>query len=418
MHVVLFEGSLWSGLAPLSLSRPVFTLLSGTSSLLAKQVRHLKPSRLTLWVRPAMVDYCQRWVVPTLSVPTQVNVPLDDEPALVISGRTLHFSEYEVPPHQAVSVDEANRVRSAFVQAPGLSPTDAIDRTGRWQALLDLPQMMPQSRTADHAWDLLAWNEEAIVADFVGLPEGQPLPAGPYHVIEPTSLWLGRDVTLQPGCVIDASKGPVVLGNGATVGANAVMQGPCYVGPNATVGPLANVRAGTSIGPGCKVAGEVFNSIFLARSNKAHEGFVGNSYVGEWVNLGAGTTTSNLKNTYDEVSLPLLGTETISGRRFLGSIVGDHTKIAINTRLNTGTYIGYSSMIAASHITPRYVPSFTFLTDRGAEPYRMDKAMEVMAAMMSRRDITFGDADRAMVDYVAQVARELESGQARIEDRG
>ncbi|HEV7301735.1 MAG TPA: putative sugar nucleotidyl transferase [Tepidisphaeraceae bacterium] len=408
MHVVLFEGQLWPHMAPLSLSRPAFALASGTGTLLDKQLRYLKPSKLTLWVRPEMVEYCKQRVVPSLKIPVAINAPLDDEPALVLSGRTLHFADYEVPPHTAVCLDDENRVRSAYVVSPGLSYEDAITRSDKWLKLQDLPHMMPQSRMAEHAWDLLNWNEEALLADFVAMQRDCVLPPGPYHVLEQGNVCLGKDVKLSPGVVLDGSKGPVILGDGVSIGANAVLQGPCFIGAHSIVSPLANIRAGTSIGPMCKVGGEISNSIFIGRSNKSHEGFVGDSYIGEWVNLGAGTNTSNLKNTYDVVSLPLLGTETPSGRRFLGSVIGDHTKIAIGTRLNTGSYIGYGSMIAASSITPRYVPSYTFLTDRGMQPYRMDKSIEVMTQVMSRRGLMFGSLEEEMAQYAARVAKEIE----------
>ena len=408
MHVVLFEGQFWKTLAPLSLSRPVFMLASGCGSLLDKQIRYLKPSRLTFWVRPEMVDYCQKRVIPNLKIPAQVNVPLDDEPALVISGRTLHFANYEVPNEPAVCVEEGDLIRSAYVVSPGLGPDDAMNRTAAWLRLLDLPHQMPQSRMAHHAWDLLNWNEESIVSDFITMPHEGQLPAGPYHIIEKENVLIGKGVSLSPGVVLDASKGPIVLADGVNVGANAVLQGPCYVGSHSIVAPLANIRPGTSIGSMCKVGGEVSNSIFLGRSNKAHYGYVGDSYIGEWVNLGAGTTTSNLKNTYDEVSLPLLGEETASGRRFLGSVIGDHTKLAIETRLMTGSYIGYSAMIAASKIAPRYVPSFTFLTDRATEPYRLDKAVEVMRAVHHRRGTAFEPLDESIATYVANVVKTIE----------
>lgn len=408
MHVVLFEGKFWTRLAPLTFSRPSFMLASGTSTLLEKQVRHLKPSRITFWVRQEMVEYVRQRVIPTLQVPATINAPLDEAPALIISARTLHFAPYEIPSDPAVCLEEGDLVRSAYVVSPGLTQQDAMARSDKWMKLLELPPVMAQSRMAQHPWDLLNWNEEAIVADFITMQHDGTLPAGPYHAVEPSNIALGKGVTLSPGCVLDAGKGPVVIGDGATIGANAVVTGPASIGAHATIQPLAYIRGGTSIGPGCKVGGEISNSIFIGRSNKSHEGFVGDSYIGEWVNLGAGTTTSNLKNTYDEVSVPLAGTETMTGRRFVGSIIGDHAKTAINTRLMTGSYIGYSSMIAASRITPKYVPSFTFLTDRATEPYRMDKATEVMKAVMARRNVPFADVDRAIADYAATAAKAVE----------
>jgi UDP-N-acetylglucosamine diphosphorylase/glucosamine-1-phosphate N-acetyltransferase len=356
-----------------------------------------------------MVELVRQRVAPTLQMPVAINVPLDEEPALIIAGRTLHFSDYEIPPGPGVCLEEGDVVRSAYVHSPGLGPADAMTRSDQWLKLLELPHMMPQSRLVQHPWDLLSWNEESIVADFVtSRHEPRTLPAGPYHVVEPSNVMLGKDVRLAPGCVLDASTGPILIGDGATIGANAVLTGPVSIGDHAVIAPLAQIRRGTSIGPQSKVGGEVSNSIFLGRSSKSHDGFVGDSYIGEWVNLGAGTTTSNLKNTYDEVSVPLAGVETMTGRRFVGSIIGDHAKTAVETRLMTGSYIGYSAMVAASRITPRYVPSYTFLTDRATELYRQDKAIDVMRAVMNRRSIPFTALDQAIATYAATAARAVE----------
>ena len=410
MHVVIFEGRRWDSFAPFSLGRPVFTLACGIGTLLDKQIRATRPTRLTLWVRPAMADFCRRFVVPTLSVPADVNVPLDDDPALLVSGRSLYLSGYEQvdTTDDSVVTDDSPAgpiVRLAHVRAPGLGHADALDWTDRWRRLADLPQAMPQSRLAGYVWDLIKWNEEAIVADAIDCcSETQPHPRGAYHLVDDDNVWLGRNVQLAPGCVLDASRGPVIVGDDAVVGANAVLTGPCSIGAAAQVAPLAQIRVGTTIGPMCKVGGEVSNSIFLSHSNKAHDGFLGDSYVGQWANLGAGTTTSNLKNTYGEVSMAVGGRTVPTGRRFLGSLIGDHVKTGIHTRLMAGTYVGYGSSVAVSTPVPKVVPSFTFLTDKGAEPYRLDKAAEVMTQVFSRRGRAWTADDAALNRYVAEMA--------------
>ncbi len=219
------------------------------------------------------------------------------------------------------------------------------------------------------------------------------------------NVWLGRNVRLAPGVVLDASRGPIVLADDATVGANAVLSGPCSVGHHATVHPLAHVRGGTTIGPLCKVGGEVLQRDLPGHSNKAHDGFVGDSYVGQWANLGAGTTTSNLKNTYGEISMCVAGQTVKTGRRFLGALIGDHAKTGIGTRLMAGTYVGYGSSVALSRPVPKVVPSFTFVTDDGAEPYRLDKAAEVMTQVFARRGRTWTAEDDAMNRHVAETAK-------------
>jgi UDP-N-acetylglucosamine diphosphorylase/glucosamine-1-phosphate N-acetyltransferase len=411
MHVVIFEGSKWHTFAPLSLSRPVFCLASGTSTLLEKQVRHLRPSRLTLWVRPGLADYCRRelCVSGKFDFPVAVNQPLDDEMAVIASGRTLHFTAGEPVNEPCVTLEEGNLIRKAVVKMPGLGPDDAMHRTDRWLKLFDLPKADEQARMADHVWDLISWNEESLMEDFVALGrESGPKPPGPYHMVNDEDVWIGEGVRVEPGVVLDASKGPVMLAAGCTIGANSVLKGPCYVGPNTQIKPLAIIHAGTTIGPVCKVGGEINNSILTAHSNKSHEGYVGDSYVGEWVNLGAGTTTSNLKNTYSPVTVHVGSQTYATGRRTLGSLIGDHVKTAVGTRLMSGTYLGYSSMIATSAIPPTFVPSFTFLTDRCREDYRPDKAIEVMKAAYARRNKVWQPEDETTVRYAREAAGEAE----------
>jgi UDP-N-acetylglucosamine diphosphorylase/glucosamine-1-phosphate N-acetyltransferase len=409
MHLVVFEGSRWSSFAPLSLSRPVFTLQSGLSTLLEKQIRYIKPTRLTIWVRPALVDYCNTHILPKLSIPTAINTPLDDEPALLSSGRAVHFSDYVIPLEPCCVVEEGDLIRQAYVKAPGLSTEDCWTRSDAWRRLLELPNLCDQSRLAEYLWDLVHWNEEAIVADAVHLFDRPRAPTGGhYHVIGDQDVIVNPEAKIAPGVVLDASLGPVVLDAGASIGANSVLRGPCAIGRYSSVAPLSFIHGGTSIGPMCKIGGEIDASIFLGYSNKVHEGFVGHSYVGEWVNLGAGTITSNLKNTYGPIKMSVGKKEIVTDRRFLGAMIGDHSKTAIGTRLMSGSYIGYCSLLAASGLPPRFMPSFTFWTDKGMESYRLEKARQVMRQVYSRRGKNWEDQDEVLLNYVMEAKDQVE----------
>lgn len=410
MHLVVFEASRWGSFAPLSLNRPVFTLLSGTSTLLEKQIQHIQPLRLTLWVRPEMVLFCRKHVAPNLSIPVSVNTPLDDEPAFICSGRTLHFAKFPRPTDPMVSVDEGNVIRQAYVKSPGLSVEDAMNRTDRWLKLLDLPRVGDQTRLPEYVWDLVHWNEEAIVADAIHMTDRPRVPADcRCQVIGEQDLIVHPTAKIQPGAVLDAGKGPIVIDAGASIGANAVIQGPVYIGKYSSVSPLSFIHSGTSVGPMCKVGGEVANSVFLGYSNKPHLGFVGHSYIGQWVNVGAGTTTSNLKNTYGPIKMQIGAKEIETDRRFLGSMIGDHTKLAIGTRLMTGSYIGFCSLLAGSNLPPRFIPSYTFWTDDGAKPYKLDKAREVIRQMYSRRGRNWDDEDETQLKIVLDSAKQVEA---------
>lgn len=412
MHVVIFEGSRLNALAPLSLSRPTFTLGAGTGTLLDKQLRFLKPTRVTLWVRPQFEAWVRAHIVPHIKVPTTINTPLGDELTLLTTGRTLYLSNVEREETECVVVEEGDLIRKAIVRRPGLKLDDIMNRTQRWMDLFALPRTMPHARFIDHPWDLISWNEEALIVDSLEWRDhSAPAKEGPYHLINGEDVLLEDGAKISPGCVLDASKGPIMIGKGASIGANAVLQGPCFIGQYATVSPQAIIRPGTSIGPVSKVGGEIANSIFFGASNKAHEGFLGDSYIGKWVNLGAGTTTSNMKNTYGEIDMQLGGKTIPTGRRFLGAIIGDHTKTAIGTRLTTGSYLGFNCMIATNGLTPKFVPSFTFLTDKGAEKFDTEKAIEVAKNMFSRRNRQWTEIEENLMRFIAKNARELELSQ-------
>lgn len=409
MHVVVFEDSRWHALAPFSLSRPVFTLVTGATSLLKKQIRHLRPTRLTLWVRPEFESHCRERVAPETGVPTAVNEPLDDAPALLVNGRSVHSLAAPIPGEHAAAIVR-DEILAASTTDAGLGPADALAQTPRWQKLRELPNMPAIGKLADSPVDLIYWNDQSLVEDFASQREQNFAKiAGPYHLINELDISLGADVTLGPGCVLDASKGPITIAAGAAIGANAVLQGPCYIGHQAVVAPVAVIRHGTTVGPHCKVGGEVSASILLGYSNKGHEGFLGHSYLGKWVNLGAGTTTSNLKNTYGEITLKRGEREIATGKRFLGSLIGDHSKTAVLTRLMGGAYVGYFSMLAAAQGFPRFVPSFCFWTDKGPEPYDREKAVEVAQRVFTRRNRIWTEIDEQIMNYAARVAPQVET---------
>ena len=413
MHVVIFEGMWWTQFAPLCLNRPVFMLQSGMSTLFEKQLRHFQPSRLTLWVRPELEESCRARILPKLPMPADINTPLDDAPALLVNGRSLHLRKYPVPTEkdeEHVVQDAQGLMHAAFVKnRKGLGPDGPMKRTDRWMSIHDLPTREPQARLCEQLSDLISWNEESLIEDSTQLHgKPKPKPEGPYHFVNPDDIWLGQGAKLEPGCVLDASQGPIVLADAVRVGANAVVYGPCYIGPHSIIHPLTLIRGGTSVGRLCRLGGEVINSIVMGHSNKAHYGFLGHSYVGKWVNFGAGASTSNMKNTYGSVNIHVGNQQVPTGRQFFGSLIGDHVKLAIGTRLMTGSYVGFCSMLAGSGLPPNFVPSFSFWTDKGMEPYRIDKAVQVMKTAYARRDLKWTEADDRILAHVRAVLPEVE----------
>ncbi len=208
------------------------------------------------------------------------------------------------------------------------------------------------------------------------------------------------DARVAESAILDASNGPIVIDTGARIGHHAVVVGPAYVGPGSPIMEHAVIRENTAIGPVCKVGGEVGGTIFQGYSNKAHDGYLGDSFVGQWVNLGAGTTNSNLLNTYGEIVIDRQRT----GETFLGCILGDHVKTAISTRIMTGAVVGTGAMWAAT-APLQSAPSMTWAVDAKPDevreharpttirPYRVEKFLEVARAAMARRDRAPSDAE-------------------------
>jgi UDP-N-acetylglucosamine diphosphorylase/glucosamine-1-phosphate N-acetyltransferase len=213
--------------------------------------------------------------------------------------------------------------------------------------------------------------------------------------LNPYSIWIGENVDLKPGVVLDASDGPIVLDQGARVLANAVITGPAYIGKRSLVRVGAKVYGGTSIGPVCKVGGEVEGSIFQAYSNKQHDGFLGHSFIGEWVNLGADTNNSDLKNTYGSVGFYsyLSGSRVDSGSLFLGALIGDHAKLGINTSINTGCVIGVGSNLWGPHLISGFIPDFSWGQASELESYRFDRFCATATLVKARRELEFSPAE-------------------------
>jgi UDP-N-acetylglucosamine diphosphorylase/glucosamine-1-phosphate N-acetyltransferase len=248
------------------------------------------------------------------------------------------------------------------------------------------------------AHDLVPALERLLLDDVRALlGDSDPLPAGTTVLGDPAAIAL-HDAAVEPGVVFDVRNGPVVLESGAEVRSGARLEGPLWIGSNAHVlgGP---VRA-SAIGPRTNVRGELSTCVFLGYANKAHDGFVGHSVIGRWANLGAGTITSNLKNTYGPVRLEIAGTKIETGLQFLGSLVGDHAKTAIGTLLGTGTVIGTGANVFDEVRPPKYVAPFAWGGgERGA---RMSKEgfLKIAERVLPRRDVVVDDPTRALLGRV------------------
>lgn len=228
------------------------------------------------------------------------------------------------------------------------------------------------------------------------LGESDPVPAGSIVIGDPANLAV-HEAIIEPGVIFDVANGPVVVESGAEVRSGARLEGPIWIGANTRV--LGGDIRGSAIGPHCNVRGEMSACSFLGYANKSHDGFVGTSIVGRWVNFGAGTTTSNLKNTYGPVRLDVAGAAIETGQQFLGSLLGDHAKTAIGTLLVTGAVIGAGASVFDGVRAPKYVAPFAW---GGGSPERMtrDGFLKTVERVLPRRDMTFTPEMRAVLGRV------------------
>lgn len=221
-------------------------------------------------------------------------------------------------------------------------------------------------------------------------------------VLHPYNIWIAENVSFAPNVVLDASDGPIVIDEGVKVMANSVITGPAYIGKKSIVKVAAKIYGGVSIGPVCKVGGEVEGSIFQAYSNKQHDGFLGHAFVGEWVNLGADTNNSDLKNTYKNVktySYPVQS-QIDSGSRFMGCVLGDHVKTGINCSLNTGLVVGTGSNIYGGKLFSNFVPDFSWGEADNLVPYRLSEFCTTAAVVKARRSIGLSPTELSLLKHI------------------
>jgi UDP-N-acetylglucosamine diphosphorylase/glucosamine-1-phosphate N-acetyltransferase len=280
---------------------------------------------------------------------------------------------------------------------------DSNELAAKGYSVSELPDSLYQDLS-----DLIHANDSLLRADFDMFFHDQDsfFETEPgVTVLNPYQAWIGEDVTLKPGVVVDASDGPVVIDEGAVVMPNAVITGPVYIGKNSTIKVGAKIYPGTTIGPVCKIGGEVEGSIFQAYSNKQHDGFLGHSFVGEWVNIGADTNNSDLKNTYMEVEFySYRARQKIpSGSIFLGTLIGDHTKLGINTTINTGTVIGCGCNLWGSALITGFIPDLSWGTADALKPYRLPAFFATASVVKQRRKLVLSPAEIKLYQQIKEL---------------
>ncbi|WP_396167680.1 GlmU family protein [Flavobacterium sp.] len=260
----------------------------------------------------------------------------------------------------------------------------------------------------EHTWDIFSKNNAAISEDFELLTEGrtsQPIPKS-VNVIDKNNIFIEEGAKLE-FVTLNASSGPIYIGKNTEIMEATVIRGPFALCENASVKMGSKIYGATTVGSYSRIGGEVKNAVIFSYSNKGHEGFLGDSVLGEWCNIGADTNTSNLKNNYDEVKLWSYETEGFAktGLQFCGLMMGDHSKCGINTMFNTGTVVGVSANIFGSGFPRNFVPSFSWGGAAGFTTYITKKAFETARLVMSRRNIDFDEKEAAILEHVFEESK-------------
>lgn len=258
-------------------------------------------------------------------------------------------------------------------------------------------------------WHLFKLNGAQLRADFALLTRGRT--SAP--VTDPHTIVYGvENVFLEAGvktraAILNAENGPIYLGHNAQVQEGAVIIGPCSIGDDSTVNVGAKLRGDNTVGPHCKVGGEISNSILFGYSNKGHDGFLGNSVLGEWCNLGADTNTSNLKNNYAPVKVWSYAKQGFvnTGEQFCGLLMGDHAKAGINTMFNTGTVVGVGANVFGAGYPRTFIPGFAWGGAQGFDTFKLPQMLEVAQRVMERRKIALDETEKALLGEVFELTR-------------
>ncbi len=409
MKVVLFEDEYYIQLLPLVYFRPVWELRCGALSLVEKVIRYLSlSSSISFRAR----RYLEQYYLPRQSLYESkaedvffLNGAVVANPELAMALTHLPDGHCLVSNDRVVAFRDKGEIRK-YLNNDGVVITQRV-REALQEEVLELPVLR-------YLWDAIDHNGPEIERDFrsfarAGFIAGRVDPG--VVLLEEQNMHIDTGAVIKPGVVLDAEEGPIWIDRGALIMPNSVITGPAYIGPESRIKIGAKIYPATSIGPVCKMGGEVEGSIIQGYANKQHDGFLGHAYLGCWVNLGADTNNSDLKNNYGTIRVMLNGREIDTGKRFLGLMMGDHSKTAINTMFNTGTIVGVSCNIFGAEMPPKFVPSFSWGGATRMVDYDLEKSIQVAKIVMERRKVTFGEKEERLFRAVYRFS-------SRIEKRG
>ncbi len=406
--IVLFEDSGFANLLPMLYWRTVFELRCGRGSLAARIERLLGAQPAGLWTRA--------WIAEVAA--ERFNLPINQPAAagdVLVNGRWLPDEPMTFGQDPVVGMcdGEIAYVVCDEQLARRLGPEHFLDPDGRSELMegeADLGRVIETTgKVMRYPWDVITTSRELLTAEWSATDAAVE---GEVHdsavLLNVGAIRIERGARIMPGVVLDAADGPIVIEEGVKVCPHTYVGGPAYIACGSVINPHANIHGGTSVGPRCKLGGEIDACVFQGYSNKQHDGFLGHSYVGQWVNLGAGTVNSDLKNTYGTVRMPINGEPIDTGQMFVGAVIGDHAKTAIGTTIGTGSVIGFGANVVFSRLLPQFVRSFSWITDRQFAEGDIQKLAETAGKAMGRRNVSMTPAETALFLKLPQMVAYFE----------
>lgn len=407
MNICLVEDHSFKDLYPLTKTRPVFRLRCGKYTN-EERILQFYPGiidRVSYVVRPELEEVCKS----KSKAPYEISFDIPGgEPCLLFNGSVL-FDEGALErilskvDRDAATIWLTENSWAAIFLPEGLPAVDINEIIeGNVDLSLFSNQMYLDAPMINYPWDLVRHNSNMICKDFVSLDKRATrlrYPPLPEHVavVKGENLMIGSNADIYPFVTLDCSRGPIIIGDNVTIESGAFIQGPVSIGGNCLISANTKVYRNTSLGDTCKVGGEISHSIMHGFSNKRHSGFVGNTYIGEWVNLGAGTNNSNMKNNYNKISVTRNGKEIATDSQFIGLFMGDHSRSAITTQFNTATFIGVGCNIFGNGIPPKEVGDFTWGGIENFELYDFQKFVENANRMMIRREVQLSKEEKSLL---------------------
>ncbi len=381
--IYVYEDELYKYFLPLVYFRPVFNLYCGRLSLFGKIKKLYQNETFGFLVRPVIAPI-------TKEIYAHIKVNEINEPkalSLFLSARAILKHPIEVSEKEEIFVTNENDIIGFHVQNIRIIDNIGMIYTNEtisesiifdWQ----LPKRQVDAISIKYPWDLIELNHQELIKDFAQPTILGTLSSDAFIIGDILNLYLGNGAEIECGAAIDLHQGPIYIEGNARILAQSKITGPAYIGKN-TIIDQGKITAST-IGENCRVTGEVEDSIFQGFVNKHHYGFIGHSYVGEWVNLGAGTTNSDLKNNYSTIKVKLESKNIDTGQLKVGCFIGDHAKTAIGTMIPTGAVIGTFANVFEPRANLKSVPNFFW--SKGKQ-WHLDKAIATAKVVMSRRNV-------------------------------